>query len=66
VIGQGMIAFALAHLPVSFSSVGLLVQPALAALFGWLFLSEPLGLWQGAGVLAILAGIHTAHRAANM
>ena len=62
--GQGMIAYALAHLPVSFSSVGLLLQPALAALFAFLILGEPLGLWQGLGAMVILAGIYLARRGA--
>ena len=57
VIGQGLIAHALAHLPVSFSSVGLLLQPALAALFGWLLLGEALNGPQAAGMLVILTGI---------
>jgi len=63
--GQGMIAYALAHLPVSFSSVGLLIQPALAALFGYLILSEPIGAWQGAGVMIILVGIYLARRGSD-
>jgi drug/metabolite transporter (DMT)-like permease len=58
--GQGMIAFALAHLPVSFSSVGLLLQPAMAALFAFLFLGEPVGLWQGTGAVVVLGGIYLA------
>jgi drug/metabolite transporter (DMT)-like permease len=55
--GQGLIAFALAHLPAGFSSVGLLLQPVVAALLAWLILSEPLNLWQGIGGAIILLGI---------
>lgn len=55
--GQGLIAYALAHLPVSFSSLGLLLQPASAALFAWLLLAEPLQLLQAVGAAVILAGI---------
>ena len=35
--GQGLIAYALAHLPATFSSVGLLLQPVVAAFFAWSF-----------------------------
>lgn len=55
--GQSLIAYAFAHLPASFSSVGLLLQPAIAALLAWLILSEPLTLWQSIGGLAVIAGI---------
>ena len=37
--GQGLIAYALAHLPAAFSSVSLLLQPVMAALFAWALLS---------------------------
>ena len=40
--GQGLIAHALAHLPAAFTSVGLLLQPVIAALFAWILLGEPL------------------------
>lgn len=55
--GQGMITFALAHLPAPFSSVSLLLQPPVAALLAWLILQEPLSLGQGIGGLIILTGI---------
>lgn len=55
--GQGLIAYALAHLPAAFSAVGLLVQPLAAALFAWLLLTEPLGARQALGGAIILAGI---------
>ena len=60
--GQGLIAYALAHLPASFSSVGLLLQPVAAALFAWLLLAEPLVALQVAGGLVVLAGIYLARR----
>lgn len=60
--GQGLIAFALAHLPAGFSSAGLLLQPVMAALFAWLLLAEPLGGLQLAGGAAVLAGIYVARR----
>jgi drug/metabolite transporter (DMT)-like permease len=60
--GQGLIAYALAHLPAAFSSVGLLFQPVMAALFAWWLLSEPLVPLQIAGGLVVLAGIYLARR----
>jgi drug/metabolite transporter (DMT)-like permease len=60
--GQGLIAYALAHLPAAFSSVGLLLQPVIAALFAWLLLAEPLAALQIAGGLVVLAGIYLARR----
>src|SRR5512139_3135388 len=60
--GQGLITYALAHLPAAFSSVGLLLQPVLAAAFAWALLSEPLGALQMAGGAVVLAGIWLARR----
>jgi drug/metabolite transporter (DMT)-like permease len=60
--GQGLIAFALAHLPAAFSSVSLLFQPVMAALFAWLLLSESLAPLQLAGGLVVLLGIYLARR----
>lgn len=61
--GQGLIAYALAHLPAPFSSVGLLLQPVVAAFFAWLLLSEPVVALQIAGGLIVLAAIWLARRA---
>ena len=60
--GQGLIAYALAHLPAAFSSVGLLLQPVMAALFAWLLLAEALAPLQLAGACVVLAGIYLARR----
>lgn len=62
VAGQSLIAFALAHLQASFSSVVLLVQPVTAALLAWLLLQEALGVWQAFGGLVVLFGILVAKR----
>jgi drug/metabolite transporter (DMT)-like permease len=59
VAGQGLIAWALAHLSASFSAVGLLVQPVAAAIFAWLLLAEPFGVMQAIGGAIVLAGIVT-------
>lgn len=65
VLGQGLIAYALAHLPASFSAVGLLVQPVAAAVFAWLLLAEPFGARQAIGGAIVLAGIVTCRLAMN-
>jgi len=61
--GQAMIAYALAHLPASFASVALLLQPATAAFLAWIILGEALGLVQGFGGILVLTGIFLAWRA---
>ena len=61
-IGQSLIAYALAHLSAAFSSVTLLLQPALAAILAWLILNEPLGPVQTLGAVIILIGILIARR----
>jgi drug/metabolite transporter (DMT)-like permease len=60
--GQGLIAYALAHLPATFSSVGLLLQPVIAAFFAWILLGEPLVPLQIAGGIVVLVGIYLARR----
>jgi len=62
VSGQGLITFALAHLPASFSSVALLVQPVTAAFLAWVLLNEAIGVWQAFGGLLVLFGILVAKR----
>jgi len=63
--GQGLIAYALAQLPASFTSVGLLLQPVIAAFFAWLLLNEPLAALQIAGGAVVLFGIYLARRASG-
>lgn len=60
--GQSLIAYAMAHLPASFSAVGLLIQPVMATLYAWALLGEPIGLAQLAGGIIVLAGIYVARR----
>ncbi|HYC37389.1 MAG TPA: DMT family transporter [Usitatibacter sp.] len=57
VLGQGLIAFAFAHLPASLSSVSLLIQPVVAALAAWIIFAEPVGPLQFLGGAIVLAGI---------
>ncbi|MFN7086694.1 MAG: DMT family transporter [Burkholderiales bacterium] len=63
VAGQSLIAYAMAHLPATFSSVGLLLQPVMAALFAWLLLGETMGTTQIIGGIVVLVGIRIAHHA---
>lgn len=63
--GQGLIAYALAHLPASFSSVSLLLQPVMAAIFAWAILGESLAPPQIAGGAMVLAGIYLARRGSS-
>jgi drug/metabolite transporter (DMT)-like permease len=63
--GQGLIAYALAHLPAAFSSVSLLFQPVMAALFAWLLLAEALAPLQIGGGMVVLVGIYLARRGSS-
>jgi len=60
--GQGLIAFALAHLPASLAAVGLLFEPVAAAIMATIILAEPLSPWQIIGGGVILWGIFIARR----
>jgi drug/metabolite transporter (DMT)-like permease len=60
--GQSLITYALAHLSAAFGSVGLLLQPALAAMFAWILFREDLSLYQLAGGVILLAGVYYARR----
>lgn len=60
--GQGLIAYAMAHLPTSFTSVALVLEVVAAATLGWLFLSEALGPWQWLGAAIVIAGVVVARR----
>jgi len=62
ILGQGLIAYAFAHLPASLSSVSLLIQPVMAALFAWALFGEAIGIVQVAGGAMVLAGIYIARR----
>lgn len=63
VLGQGLIAYGFGHLPASFSSIVVLVQPLVAAILGWMLLGEAQGPGQIAGGVAVLIGIIVARRA---
>jgi drug/metabolite transporter (DMT)-like permease len=60
--GQGLIAFSLAWLPPTFSSLTLLIQPVVAAVLAWVVLNEPLRPPQVIGGGIVIAGILLARR----
>jgi drug/metabolite transporter (DMT)-like permease len=62
--GQGLIAFSLAWLPATFSSLTLLIQPVVAAILAWAVLGERLGGFQLIGGTIVLGGILLAKRSA--
>ncbi|MGZ5174791.1 MAG: DMT family transporter [Burkholderiales bacterium] len=61
--GQSLIAYAMAHLSATFSSVGLLLQPVIAAALAWMLLGEELTPLSIAGAVLVLLGIRIAHSA---
>ena len=62
ILGQGLIAYAFAHLPASLSSVSLLIQPVMAAIFAWALFGEAIGPVQFTGAAIVLAGIYVSRR----
>jgi drug/metabolite transporter (DMT)-like permease len=64
-MGQGLIAFALGHLSASFSALAILIEPLTAAILGWVWLGEALGVRQAVGGAIVLAGIAVARRASG-
>lgn len=63
VMGQGLIAYAFAHLPASLSSLSLLIQPVVATLLAWILFAEPVVAAQWIGGAVVLLGIWLAKRA---
>ena len=62
ILGQGLIAYAFAHLSASLSSVSLLIQPVVATLAAWAIFGETVGAAQVIGGAIVLAGIWLAKR----
>ena len=60
--GQVVIAYAVRRLNPALSSVGLLVQPAMAMVYAWILLGEALTAPQLLGAGLVLAGIYLARR----
>jgi drug/metabolite transporter (DMT)-like permease len=63
--GQSLIAYAMAQLPATFTSMGLLLQPVVAAALGWTLLGEVLSATAIAGAVLVLGGIRIAHESEN-
>ena len=53
VVGQGLLVYAMGHLTPTVVGLGLLTQPAAAALIGWLVYDERMTPLDGVGALAI-------------
>ena len=55
VIGQGLLVYALGHVPPLVVGIAMLTQPALSALLGWLYYGEasPLLDWTGAATIVV-------------
>jgi drug/metabolite transporter (DMT)-like permease len=62
ILGQGLIAYAFAHLPASLSSVSLLIQPVVASFVAWQLFGEAIGPAQFIGGAVVLGGIWLAKR----
>lgn len=58
--GQGLLAFALGHLPAAFSALVIFLEAVAAAVFGWMFLGEPVSWAQAVGGAMILGGLYVA------
>jgi drug/metabolite transporter (DMT)-like permease len=56
-VGHLLVAYALGHMPVTISSVVLLLQAPLTAIFAWPTLGERIRVGQAIGGLLVLAGI---------
>jgi drug/metabolite transporter (DMT)-like permease len=57
VAGQGLIAYGLAHISASVSSIMLMWQPVVAAILAWIILGEALTVTRVCGGLVIIVGI---------
>ena len=55
VVGQGLLVYALGHVPPLVVGIAMLTQPALSALLGWLYYDEAFTLrdWTGAAMIVV-------------
>ena len=56
-MGQGLLVYAMGHLSPTVVGLGLLTQPAVAALIGWLAYGERMTPMDGVGALAIATAL---------
>ena len=56
-LGQGLVAYALAHLPAAFGAITLLLAPVVATIAAWVLFGEILGGYDFLAAAAILTGI---------
>ncbi|CCG40972.1 DMT family transporter [Magnetospirillum molischianum] len=62
VVGQGMLAQCLRPVPVALSSVLVLMQPVVAAIYAWILFHETLTVRQIVGITICLVGLYFAKR----
>ena len=60
--GQGLIAYAMGHLPASFATLSLLVQPVVTATVSWILFAQALSPLQIGGGVLVLGGLVVARR----
>ena len=60
--GQGLIAYAMGHLPASFATLSLLVQPVVTATISWILFAQALSPLQIGGGVLVLGGLVVAQR----
>lgn len=60
--GQGLVVYALSHLPATLAATGLLFEPVAAAFMAAVLLAEPISAWQAVGGGIILWGLFIARK----
>lgn len=60
--GQGLIVYAFGHLPASFGSLSLLLQPVVAAGLAWILFGESMGPVRLFGATLVMTGVFLAQR----
>ncbi len=57
VVGQGLLVYALGHIPPLIVGIAMLSQPALSAVLGWLYYDEAFTALDWAGAAAIVVAL---------
>lgn len=58
--GQGLIVYAFGHLPAGLASLGLLLQPIMVIILGWVVFDEPMDWVQLTGACILLSSLYLA------